>query len=340
VRDFDLIRIDISVTQGLALVTNFIGACETEVGYEAGGELSERCLVSEYAANGIMKNIDFALKDDLTCVKDQGSRGSCAAHAINACVETQVLANGGSAENLSEQHTYFTGKVSTNWNDRYQSGLVTPDVLAEFVQEGYRFQFESVWNYNRSLSIDPLDPNTSTRPDSCVGYTGEMCTDYEFQAEEDVTYLFGFPSSIDYDYPEGTPNSGHVLTSTAQVADFGYPIGVVEEVQLAIVATTVESDQPVIARISVPPAFRAPDADGYVRFVANQVSSGSHAILVVGYVANADLPAGVEDDPGPLGGYFVIKNSWGTGYADCGFAYLSSEFLDAWAVGFHTVTVN
>jgi C1A family cysteine protease len=81
-------------------------------------------------------------------------------------------------------------------------------------------------------------------------------------------------------------------------------------------------------------SFRNPDANGYVQYnPADPVPTGAHAILAVGFVANADLPAGVPNDPDGRG-YFIIKNSWGTGYGDCGFSYLSTEFVRQWAYGF------
>ena len=55
-----------------------------------------------------------------------------------------------------------------------------------------------------------------------------------------------------------------------------------------------------------------------------------------GFIANADLPSGVDPDPSGRG-YFVVKNSWGTSYADCGFVYVSGEFLEQW--GFEYVTI-
>jgi C1A family cysteine protease len=85
----------------------------------------------------------------------------------------------------------------------------------------------------------------------------------------------------------------------------------------------------VLASIGVPPSFRSPDANGYVQYVAGQVASGNHLVLLVGFVSNADLPAGAPTDPGGEG-FFIAKNSWGVGYGDCGFAYLSFELVTLW----------
>ena len=66
---------------------------------------------------------------------------------------------------------------------------------------------------------------------------------------------------------------------------------------------------------------------------------GDHAVLAVGFVANSDLPAAAPLDPDGRG-YVVIKNSWGTGYGDCGFSYLSTEFLRLWGTGYRYLVKN
>ncbi len=46
-------------------------------------------------------------------------------------------------------------------------------------------------------------------------------------------------------------------------------------------------------------------------------SVGGHAMLVVGY----DRPAG----------YFIVKNSWGTGFGHAGYAYLPYDYVQTYA---------
>jgi C1A family cysteine protease len=107
------------------------------------------------------------------------------------------------------------------------------------------------------------------------------------------------------------------------------------QIDMAIFA--LESEYAVQISISTPNAFRNPDANGYVNYnPADPPPTGRHAILAVGFVDNADLPAGVPDDPDGRG-YVIIKNSWGIGYGDCGFSYLSTEFLRQWGIAYRYV---
>jgi len=347
-RDFVPIRRDLSQTVPGLLVVNPIGDCEAEAGWESipyPAESSNRCETSEYAAGGIVRNVDFALERALTCIKDQGSRGTCTAHAVVAGVETAAMAGGGPAENLSEQSAHFFGKIAPDWSTRYLAGVDLALALHAMRDGDYRFVPERDWNYNQSPGIDPLDPVTNQRPDSCDGtvvpYAGEMCTDFEFQAVENLQFVAGVPTLVEYEFPASTPNTGHRVTSVSEIADFDIPPGgPFAALQLEMVALLVEAETPVAATVLVPPAFDSPDADGYVRPVPGEVSRGSHAILIVGFVANEDLPAGVAPDTGPIGGFFVAKNSWRTTWGDCGLVYLSSAFLDTYGTAYVALGID
>lgn len=342
-RDFEVLRAGISGTIQLGMTTNPIADCNAEIGWEyPPSEFSSRCDISEYAADGIIRNVDFALEDSLTCIKSQGSRGTCSAHAIVAAVETLAMEAGGPPENLAEQSAYFLGKVSGDWNRRYESGMLVDLAVEAMLATDYRFPPESDWNYNQSPDIQPLDPATNQRPLSCSAtYDGEMCTDYEFQAVERIDFLLGLPTVVEYDFPAGAPNAGHRVSTSAEIADFDVPPGgPFASLQLEMVALFLESSTPVVATISMTEGFREPEPGGYVRSAAGPPLGGSHSILLAGFVANADLPAGVAADTGPLGGYFVAKNSWAYAWGDCGFGYLSSAFLDTWGLSYHVIEID
>jgi len=325
------IRRDISVTSFLpwGQLLNPIGLCSAEVGWEAGGidnENSARCELADYASLGLMRNLNFALKNDLTCVKDQRKRGTCSVHAVAANVETMIQVQGGVPTNLAEQELYFFGKIFTDWNNRYSDGLVADEVYDALDAQNHKIQYESVWNYNQSPGRSPLSGNTF--PNSCdpVNYTGEMCTDFAFQAQElnlGPLWLYTSP---------GTSATGWEVLDWTSIPD--YTILGLPDLQIDIAILSVEAEYPVHISFNTAASFRAPDANGYVQYnPADPAPKGSHAILAVGFIANADLPAGVTPDPDGRG-YFIIKNSWGTRYGDCGFSYLSTEFLRQWAFGF------
>lgn len=53
---------------------------------------------------------------------------------------------------------------------------------------------------------------------------------------------------------------------------------------------------------------------------------------MVGFVGNSDLagnPNTASVTPGSGGGYFVVKNSWGTSFGDAGHAYMPVDYLKA-----------
>ncbi|MDH3686838.1 MAG: hypothetical protein OEP95_11460 [Myxococcales bacterium] len=331
VREFDTIRLDISQTTGQLLGSNPIADCTAEVGYEAGDERSRRCDVAEYATDGIMRNIDFVLKDDLTCVKHQGSRGTCVAHGLSAAIETEVMVDSGTPNNLSEQYAYFMGEITAGWSGRYVDGLVTSAVLEQFADQELLVPYEESWNYGRANGRDAFDPADNSYGNSCLTYVGEMCEDVAFHAQETLTPIPGTNLNLaTYNFPVPPAGQGHSFGDYVTIPDWGNiapwnnPT-----LDLDIALLTVEAEKPVLASIPVPPSFESPDANGYVQHVPGETADGNHLILIVGFVANADLPAAAPLDPAGVG-YFAIKNSWGKSYGDCGFSYLSYEFLSNW----------
>jgi hypothetical protein len=59
-----------------------------------------------------------------------------------------------------------------------------------------------------------------------------------------------------------------------------------------------------------------------------QVHDTGHCVCITGFIDNADLPPGAPAGSG--GGYFIIKNSRGTDFGDCGFAYAPYDWVLQW----------
>ncbi|RMG42858.1 MAG: hypothetical protein D6719_05295 [Candidatus Dadabacteria bacterium] len=318
------ILIEISSNSSQLPQTNFIADCSSETGFESSGpngEVPDRCLLPEYSNIGIMKNISFPLRNKQTCVKDQGRRGTCVGHSVAAAVETRVLIDGGSPENLSEQHTYMTGKLFAHWSWRYTDGLPIGPSLDYFTGQAYRLQFENVWNYNRSLNRGALDTSLNTYPNSCTSYTGEMCTGYAFQCQETAVSV-GSGTAYQYTYPQASTTAGHAIVSYDTIPTFSY---LSPEMVLSIASVYAVSGVPLITSFSMGDTFTGVDSSGYVEWSTATNTPGTHAVLIIGFVSNSELPAGA---PAALeNGYFIAKNSWGTGFADCGFVYISYSYL-------------
>lgn len=338
--NFELIRRDLSQTIPIGIFVNPIGDCTLETGHETAGadsETSARCGSADYAALGLMRNLDWVLKDDLTCVKDQTRRGTCVAHAIAANVETMIQVQGGDPVNLSEQDLYLWGTVQTDMAGRYSDGIVADEVYDALDAQNFGIQYESRWNYNRSpdrLTVSNPPPGGNYQ-DSCdpLDYLGELCTDFSFQSIE--TQIL--PGTYLYTSPPRAAQGWEILARTVipDLTWLGQP-----DFQVDTAILMLEDEYPVHINFNVAASFRLPDANGYVQFnPADTLPTGKHAVLAVGFVANADLPAGVPADPDGRG-YFVIKNSWGIDAADCGFYYVSSEFMRQWAYGFSFLDKN
>lgn len=327
---------------GINQIGNPIGACDLEVGYEDGGpdgETSARCLLADYAGTGIMANIDFALKDDLTCVKDQGRRGTCVAHAAVAATETLAMVDSGVAENLSEQDLYFEGETEVDtFMNSYLEGLSTSAVLEHMEATNYDIQFEEEWNYNRSpnraspvqFGVAPIGA-VPTYPNSCsANYWGEMCTDFASQGVTTFSgVLLGTASrpSVPANGAESIDNVA-VLPIDATFADL----------HIAVAKIFLAGDVPMVLSTAVTLGFSTPLIGGYVNYVPNGAVTGNHALALVGFVDNADLPSGAPQ--ATEDGYFVAKNSWGTGFADCGFIYIDQAYVRNHALYLSTFELN
>jgi hypothetical protein len=98
---------------------------------------------------GIYGNFDFSNKGALTCVKDQGTRGTCGVFAATSAIEELIALNTGTHVNLSEQDYWeqltllFTTPPELD-NDGYDAGFAIKQALLN----QYRFAYERQWDYN------------------------------------------------------------------------------------------------------------------------------------------------------------------------------------------------
>jgi hypothetical protein len=67
---------------------------------------------------------------------------------------------------------------------------------------------------------------------------------------------------------------------------------------------------PILTRLKVDPSWNTIKADGQLRKYESKKANGGHAVAIIGYTP----------------GHFIIRNSWGPGWGDKGFAYASYEY--------------
>jgi hypothetical protein len=235
-------------------------------------------------------------------VKRQASRGTCTAFALTSAIETSYNQIHGELRNLSEQHLYATAEYYwTGNNGLYGINLET--TAEESEAQSYKWRWETQWEYNSSQT--------------CTDYTGPC---------SNTVHQFPFLLGTYYD-----PVSG----SNANVeADY---IGELDTVSsnLTALKMAVAINYSLVVAIDVTANF-GQNVDGVVAYPDTSTVGGGHALHVLGYVDNANLPTGMPQGSG--GGYFVVKNSWGCAFGDEGYAYLPYDWV--WAFGNFFVVVT
>lgn len=285
-----------------------LSACQAEIGYQDGTD-QDPPTCTTFSNNGIMRLIDFPLRNDLTCVKNQGRRKTCVAFSTTAALETSISVQHGIKVNLSEQHAYWYGKTHLAYEDRNTDGMNLLNYVEHLGTHDYEFKQERVWDYNPSRD--------------CDDYSGGTCSSRVHQGEEVLTTDPVLGINI-YFYPDPNPNAGAYRVDSSVEID-------TNQQGLEFAKILLHSKIPLVAGFGVTDNFRNPDADGYINYVPGQPADGGHAVELVGWVDNANLPQFAPNGAG--GGYFVAKNSWGDTSGDCGYYYLPASYLLDYGTG-------
>jgi hypothetical protein len=309
--------------------------CDGERGAGTGGDRFNRAC--SFHNDGIYNNMDWNNKWFHTCVKDQANRGTCVAFANTAALEYHVARKFGFWENLSEQALYNQMKFVWDREDVYD-GYGCERGFQMMKDTNWLQPHEYQWNYNPSNSRtgipDPADTNPADGQtllglmNSCTGY-GETCSDSTHQSQQ-FCFDFGFFRYCGYQVPNvySTPPSGYRMTTYASLWDDNGEIKALKVAIAAILGT------PVALEIPVTKAWDQTGTNGFMEWRgATDKSRGGHAVMVTGYVTNAQLTAQFARRllPTPplnsASGYFIVKNSWGTCFADGGYIYVPWEFV-------------
>lgn len=315
---------------------SFVYDCSRETGYYTArdGDRARRCRPGQFVSDSLFENSQFPLKNFHTCIKSQGRRGTCVAFAIAAAIEAAYMYENDVAYNLSEQFLFHDAAIRKSFNGRYSYGLNTGLTLGRLKRDSVRIQQERDWSYNRSP--DKQDKSGNEFPRSCDGYPSSlMCTNFAFQSEETISgppwnrvrsYRVPFrPTANRFEITDKT--SLYTVSVTPRRSALRSAIGLLNQ------------GVPVIISYRVRDNFMDHDQvkrdGGRVFHERSAGRRGGHAALLIGFVANSELPAGyprAEEE-----GYFIMKNSWSTSRGDCGYYYVDFKHARETLWGLHTL---
>lgn len=301
-------------------------APETSIGDLTGSKFDGTC---DFSGIGIVRRLQWPLREHLTCVKSQGYRGTCTGFANTAAIETMVSRTHGARVNLSEQAYYQ--RARTVWDN--PTGTIDGHMSAigfrEMHQEAFLLFFEGQWRYNPSYQRVPTCTNwdsngnclVTTYPSSCVGYN-DTCSDTIHQSAFACAPISGWLYCGYYLPDKNSSHYGFRIGESAEILDPTDKAGSLELVKLFLVL-----QRPVVIGHPVTTRWDAAGVQGphrgFIPYVANDTNRGGHGVLVIGYIDNEDL-AGISPNapPGAGGGYLIVKNSWSNCWGDGGFVYV------------------
>ncbi len=328
--------------------------CEGEIGAGAGSDRTQTGAMP--AADGLFALYSWKTKWLSTCIKNQAVRGSCVAMGSVSAIEQLVADTQNKWVNLSEQWLYHEMKYKWERQD-YGDGFYTKGVTSNLKSLAVPIPYEEAWNYNPSWSrVDGVKVCTDvncggTTCDSCINNTSYY---YYFYSCEDFTQTCGDSThqsnlvcsqdsvgayhcafeELPNLNPQGT---GYSSNNYSSLWDHKRP-----QYSLDRVILNVGLGSPVVMGVPLYPSFWNATANrGFVPMpdLTTEKPVGGHAMHILATVDNGDLPVSNPPFPnGDGGGWLIVKNSWGTGFADAGYVYIPYAYLREFAddaVAFH-----
>lgn len=306
------------------------------------------------AANGLFATYDFPMKKNLPAVKNQGGRGTCWAFATVSAAETLIRTLYNRRVDLSEQDYVAYSKLKYG-SPTDGDGGDPFKVMQLNAQNSYRFAYENVWEYNQSRSRTatetPADSGKFVYTNSCKDYPHQdQCEDSVSQAETGCIVAAG-KTVCGAEIPTNRTNYGLDTTYLKDSWDwnqkdgglgwavfalgFGTPVMLLHDARyLQADARGFVGDLPYNVV-----SHQVKQADGSKKWVPNasgDVNWWNHIAQLVGYIDNSRLHTVLPGAPdGPGGGYFIMKNSWGSCWADGGYIYLSWNWMKKYAGGLY-----
>lgn len=285
---------------------------------------------------GLWQHWDWSSKYLQSPVKMQGQRGTCTSFATCSCLEYLAAKQCGARVNLSEQSLHNRYKLAW-YPDHLFEGVVAARLVSRIASAAYNVPFESAWNYNPSA---------------------RRTTEYWARGEFDETVILRYRNScLDYDEPcsntahqgamwcwhEGAywrcgyavpalsqPGQGMTIPDTAWTSSWNFKD---KDVAVPLVQFGLLTGAAVILSVNIRGTMENPFSvngqnTGFADYDANDpINRGGHSVHVVGYVSNQQVTDAGFFYQGAGGGYFIVKNSWGTCYGDGGYVYVPYAYV-------------
>lgn len=307
-----------------------IGGFPADAGDSYGGDQVEKGKICDLSWKGIVANDSRPYRNHLSCIRNQGGRGTCGAFAIASALEAGYSRARGLHINLSEQMLYFRHKAKT---PKDFDGMRLPDAAKQFVDFQTILPLELAWSYNPSFDRTYAGPGLLKWSGSCNDYD-ETCSESTPQGKPVCFRLTrNTPEVCGLAAP---PNVGGVRLTAAPLSLWD-PLDT--STSIAMMKMLLDEGMQLTLAHMVNGAFLSADTnDGYVFYDGeNQSKSGAHAVHIVAYIDNEDLvkivPGAPLSENGPLApksakpGYFIARNSWSSCWGDGGYVYIPYRWL-------------